>query len=117
MGIITVNTLQGIKNVEIAGDEPTEQELDEISRAFPKLETSAEQEVTTDNMSSQEQTPVDMQAQPQVTAPEITQEIEDKSFRYALGRMDNDEEKMNLLTQKPGLHLRILQKKKLLNGF
>lgn len=102
MGIITVNTLQGIKNVEIAGDEPTEQELDEISRAFPKLETSAEQEVPTDDMSSQEQIPVDMQAQPQVAAPEITQEIEDKSFRYALGRMETDEEKMNLLTQKLG---------------
>jgi hypothetical protein len=102
LGIITVNTLQGIKNVEIAGDEPTEQELDEISRAFPKLETSAEQEVPTDDMSSQEQIPVDMQAQPQVAAPEITQEIEDKSFRYALGRMETDEEKMNLLTQKLG---------------
>jgi hypothetical protein len=101
LGIIAVDTWQGVKNIEIAGDEPTEQELDEISQAFPKLETSAEQETPTENMPPQAQAPVDMQP-PQIAAPEITQEIEDKSFRYALGRMETDEEKMNLLTQKLG---------------
>ena len=46
--------------------------------------------------------PVTPEEQPQVALPEITQEIEDKSFRFALGRMETDEEKMGLLTQKLG---------------
>ena len=46
--------------------------------------------------------PVTPEEQPQIAAPEITQEIEDKSFRFALGRMETDEEKMGLLTRKLG---------------
>ena len=95
MGQITINTPQGLALVDIAGDTITEEELARLRELAPPAEGE------TFNYTVVE-TPAEEAPQAEAPQPEaepIDGEIEDISFRYQVARMDNDEEKTNLLNQ------------------
>ena len=100
MGQITINTPQGPALVDIAGDTITQEELARLRELAPPAEgetfdyTVVETPVVETPVV---ETPRTETPQPE-TAP-IDGEIEDISFRYQVARMDNDEEKTNLLNQ------------------
>ena len=108
MGQISINTPQGIKTGRIAGDVPTEEELNRIKQMFPATEGepfdySITQQfgpdsplMTPEEIAQSGQTPV-----PQVSEsiPEPVGEVEDSWLRFQIGRMDTDEERQNLLNQ------------------
>ena len=117
MAVVNIKTFQGIKPIKIAGNAPTAEEIERINQAFPKLgDPVDEPPVSTvalpkaaDDEFLQEilrnNPPVNAQVDPQAAAPEIPQdlpEIEDKSFRFALGQMETDQEKSDLLLEKLG---------------
>ena len=110
MAVVNIQTFQGIKPINIAGDAPTAKEIERINQAFPKLDDSVDETLAAPTSTEIPQDPlavsqVDPQVDPQAVAPEIPQdlpEIEDLSFRYALGRMETDQEKSNLLLEKLG---------------
>ena len=85
MGIININTPQGLKRVRITGDAPTDEEMGKIREAYPD---ASEQGFDYSLVTETEVTE---------TPSEPTGEVEDSLLRYQLGRMDTDEEKQNLL--------------------
>jgi hypothetical protein len=108
MGQISIDTPQGTKTGRIAGDVPTEDELNRIKQMFPATEGepfdySTVQQfgpdsplMTPDEISQYGQPSVPQVAEP---PPEPVGEVEDSWLRYQLARMDDDEEKQNLLNQ------------------
>jgi len=110
MAVVNIQTFQGIKPIKIAGDAPTAEEIERINQAFPKLDDSVDETLAAPTSTEIPQDPlavsqVDPQVDPQAVAPKIPQdlpEIEDGSFRYALGRMETGQEKSNLLLEKLG---------------
>ena len=87
MGVININTPQGLKRVRITGDAPTDEEMGKIREAYPD---ASEQGFDYSLVTETEVTE---------TPSEPTGEVEDSLLRYQLGRMDTDEEKQNLLNQ------------------
>ena len=106
MGRIVIQTPQGPKTGQIKGSVPTNEELNKIKEMFPAekgdvfnysftlLEDSpASSSVSPAPVPSPEVSPAP------VPSPEIEEEVENLFLRYQVGRMDNDEEKQNLLNQ------------------
>ena len=89
MAVVNIQTFQGIKPINIAGDAPTAEEIERINQAFPKLDDSVDETLAAPTSTEIPQDPLAVsQVDPQAVAPEIPQdlpEIEDLSFRYALG--------------------------------
>ena len=85
MGIININTPQGLKRVRITGDAPTDEEMGKIREAYPDASGQGfDYSLVTETEVTE-------------TPSEPTGEVEDSLLRYQLGRMDTDEEKQNLL--------------------
>ena len=92
MGVININTPQGLKRVRITGDSPTDEEMGKIREAYPDA--------------SEQGFDYSLVTETEVTETEVTEtpsepigEVEDPLLRFQLGRMDTDEEKQNLLNQ------------------
>ena len=103
MGQISINTPQGTKIGRIAGDVPTEDELNRIKQLFPATEGepfdySITQQVAPDSPAilQDAQTPASQVTEP---LPDPVGEVEDSWLRFQVGRMDTDEERQNLLNQ------------------
>ena len=108
MGQITIDTPQGPKTGIIAGDTPTEQEINQIKELYPSSEgESFNYKVITASPSSQPRTEnpdeVRIRKQETTTPSEPVGEVTDNYFRFLLGRMDDDEEKQNLLNKLLGV--------------
>ena len=89
MGVININTPEGVIPVKIAGDTPTEEELDRLRKLSPSdTDEPFDYSVVTEEVKVDE---------PVVEDPEG--EVTDTWLRYQLARMDNDEEKQNLLNK------------------
>ena len=99
MAIIKIETPDGIKQVEIEGDTPTEEEQFSIEETFfqPQQSVSAE-DVVTSAFDTAKSKPTD--------TPEIQVtnegEIKDHSFQFWYGRADNDSDREARLTQEFG---------------
>lgn len=90
MGVININTPQGLKRVRITGDSPTDEEMGKIREAYPDASGQGfDYSLVTESPSE----PTGVTEAPS----EPTGEVEDSLLRYQLGRMDTDEEKQNLL--------------------
>tara|TARA_R100000544_G_C2227131_1_gene61588 strand:+ start:1637 stop:4999 length:3363 start_codon:yes stop_codon:yes gene_type:complete len=89
MSVISISTPEGLKKVRISGDTPTPEELGKIQEAYPD---SSGQGFSYD-ITGQSETVE------QETLPEPVGEAQSGKLRFQLGRMDNDEEKQNLLNQ------------------
>ena len=92
MGIINITTPEGIRNVRISGDTPTEEEMIKIREAFPNATGEDFNYTITGQSETQTETP-----------PAPVGEVEDSWLRFQLARMDDDEEKQNLLNQLLGV--------------
>ena len=122
MGQITIDTPQGPKTGIIAGNTPTEQEINKIKELYPASEgESFNYRVITADPSSQPRTknpdevritgglttyspPFTPAKEQETTTPSApVGEVTDSYFRFLLGRMDDDEEKQNLLNQLLGV--------------
>jgi len=91
MGQISIQTPQGIRHGTIAGDSPTDEEMEKIRNLFP-AEPGDEFEykvVGTPRLVEE--------VEEEDTAP--TEEVKSNLLRYSVGRMDTPEEKENLLRQ------------------
>ena len=106
MGQITIDTPQGPKTGIIAGDTPTEQEINKIKELYPSSEgESFNYKVIkggpTQLWGSKTENPDEVRIrEKETTTPSApVGEVEDTYFRFLLGRMDTDEEKQNLLNQ------------------
>ena len=94
MGQISIQTPQGIKHGTIAGDSPTDEEMEKIRNLFP-AEPGDEFEykvVGTPRLVEEVE-----EVEEEDTAP--TEEVKSNLLRYSVGRMDTPEEKENLLRQ------------------
>jgi len=89
MAVISVNTPSGVKRVMIAGDTPTDAELDRLRSRFPDDPDFSYDVVAEQQPEEETATIVD----------EPDSEIESSSLRYQYGRMDTDEERAGLLTR------------------
>jgi hypothetical protein len=95
MAVISINTPSGVKRVMIAGDTPTDAELDRLRSRFPddpdfSYDVAAEQQPEKETATVEETATV-------VYEPDS--EIESSSLRYQYGRMETDEERSVLLTR------------------
>ena len=94
MGQISIQTPQGIRHGTIAGDSPTDEEMEKIRNLFP-AEPGDEFEykvVGTPRLVEEVE-----EVEEEDTAP--TEEVKSNLLRYSVGRMDTPEEKENLLRQ------------------
>jgi hypothetical protein len=89
MGQITINTPQGLATVDIEGDTITDEELERLRKLAPPPPGE------TFNYTVVEE-------KAKVEPETITGEIKDAFLRYEVGRMDDDNEKENLLSIKFG---------------
>ena len=89
MSVISIKTPNGLKRVRISGDVPTSDELDKIKQAYPD---SSGQGFNYDIIGQSE-------TMEQETLPEPVGEAQSAKLRFQVARMDNDEEKQNLLNQ------------------
>ena len=95
MGILQIETPDGIEKVEIQGEEPTEEELSVITETFfGKPDASAEEMVT--GAFDRVQTPREDR---QEFKPTHEGEVKDLSLQYYVGRGDTDEERLLRLTE------------------
>ena len=93
MSTILINTPQGVAEVTIAGNTPTQEELDRLRQLAPP----------DDPVVGFDYSMVEEEVEEEPEKPDLpTEEIENASLRYQVGRMDDDEEKANLLTQMLG---------------
>ena len=106
MGQISIMTPLGVKTGVIKGDVPTEEELIKIREMFPSPDGSSFDYRVLKGRTFGPDNPVvssDRVESPSVKAEEPKPvvlpmgEVEDSWLRFQLGRMDNDEEKQNLL--------------------
>ena len=107
MGQINISTPQGMKTGLIAGDVPTEDELNRIKQMFPVAEGetfdySVGREFGPENPYYAQERVRDPVPEEDLVLPEPVGEVEDSWLRFQLGRMDTDEEKQNLLNQLVG---------------
>ena len=108
---ISINTPQGIKRVRIAGDSLTEEDLKKIKKAFPQEKVEGQLVFDPDlyrPLSKEEAQRFQAEEKEKVEAEEpVVEDIPDKEIenswlRFQLGRMDDDEERLNFLNIKLG---------------
>jgi hypothetical protein len=96
MGVVKIKVPQGIATVTIAGDVPTPEEMERVRKHFSAdaPSVSADDFRVVDDETSTETTVAETE-----TVEEPDGEVKDTLLRYMTGRMDTDEEKLNLLNQ------------------
>lgn len=106
MGQISIMTPLGVKTGAIKGDVPTEEELIKIKEMFPSSDGSSfdykvlgGRTFGPDNPVDATDTTISNTVTTEKQLPKPVGEVEDSFLRFQLGRMDNDEEKQNLLNQ------------------
>ena len=97
MGRIRINTPQGIATVDIEGDTISADELDRLRQLAPPEAGETFDYTVVEDETVTEETPA-----PEPEPELITGEVRDTLLRLEIGRMDDDEEKANLLTIKLG---------------
>ena len=124
MGIIKVQTPQGVVQVEIEGDEPTEQELQDIDEQFFPQQTVTSKGIDLSTASREEIQDYARQKRLEGIDPLTNQAITEDEFiskykepgvdystgldsiggfsRFGYGRMDTDEERAGYLKEKVG---------------
>jgi len=99
--VVNINTPKGVIAVKIAGDSPTQEEMERVRGAFPSDDPEFSYQVS----ALEEETEKD---------PEevIEGEVIDKTFRYEYGSADTEEEKSDFLTRVlgPGTFERVAEK-------
>jgi len=98
MAVISVNTPSGVKRVMIAGDTPTDAELDRLRSRFPD-DPDFSYDVVAKQQPASEDVNIDPVEETATVVDEPDSEIESSSLRYQYGHMETDEERAGLLTR------------------
>ena len=101
MGVVRIKVPQGIATVTIAGDIPTPEEMERVREHFSAdaPSVSADDFRVVDDETSTETAVAETAVAETETVEEPDGEVKDTLLRYMTGRMDTDEEKLNLLNQ------------------